>query len=53
MSENTLRHLVAACATAICVLAYFSGWISGQFGWWWTIFAMLVVYGGIISILKH
>jgi hypothetical protein len=53
MSENTLRHLVAICATLICAMAYYSGWVSSDFGWWWTIFGLLIVYGGIISILKH
>ncbi len=53
MSDDTIRHLVATCATLICALAYYSGWISGEFGWWWTVFAVLVVYGGIFKILKH
>lgn len=53
MSDNGMRHSVAFLATLICVLAYYSGWISSKFGWWWTIFGVLIIYGGIYRILKH
>ena len=52
MSDNAIRHLVALCAAIICALAYYSGWISSQFGWWWTIFGLLIIYGGVFSIIK-
>lgn len=46
-----MRHLVAALATIICALAYFSGYFSGQSGWWWTVFGVFVIYGTIFKIL--
>jgi len=52
MSDNAIRHLVALCAAIICALAYYSGWISSQFGWWWTIFGVLIIYGGVFRIVK-
>ncbi len=52
MSDDFVRHIVAFCATLICVMAYYSGWVSSQSGWWWTVFGMFIIYGGIFSILK-
>jgi len=52
MGDNIIRHLVAIAATAVCLLAYYSGFISGIHGWWWTVFAMLIVYGGVYRIIN-
>lgn len=51
MSDNGVRHLVAILATIICLMAYYSGYVSGIFGWWWTVFAMLIIYGGVYKIM--
>lgn len=47
MSDTILRHLVAGLATFICAMAYIAGYVSGEHGWWWTIVAVLIVYGAI------
>ncbi|MFA5061923.1 MAG: hypothetical protein WC526_02155 [Patescibacteria group bacterium] len=52
MSDSAMRHLVCIIASVICLLAYYAGWLSGQFGWWWTAFAILIVYGGVYRILN-
>ncbi|MFH1291645.1 MAG: hypothetical protein ABIH87_00390 [bacterium] len=51
MSDGLTRHLVAVIATIICLMAYYSGYVSGTFGWWWTVFAMLIIYGGVYKII--
>jgi hypothetical protein len=51
MNDTAMRHMVAAIATIICLMAYYSGYVSGIFGWWWTVFGLLVIYGGIYKIL--
>jgi acetyl-CoA carboxylase biotin carboxyl carrier protein len=39
MSDSFIRHIVALIATLICLMAYAAGYVSGGFGWWWTVFA--------------
>lgn len=51
MGEKTVRHLVAALATLIAGLAFFAGYISGGFGWWWTAAALFIVYGFVYRII--
>lgn len=51
MNDKILRHLVSGIATFICLLAYSAGYISGGYGWWWTGFAMLIVYGIIFKVI--
>ncbi len=51
MSDNIIRHMVALLATIICALAYFSGYVSASFNGWWTVFGVLVIYGGIYRII--
>jgi hypothetical protein len=56
MHDSTIRHLVCVIAVIICLLAYYSGYISGRLGWWWTVFAMFIIYGGVYKIIgggKH
>lgn len=52
MSDNSTRHFVAFIITVIALLAFIAGYFSAQFGWWWTAFAILIVYGGIFNALK-
>lgn len=51
MNDTIVRHLVAALATIVTALAYFAGYISGGYGWWWTIFAVLIVYGIMYKLI--
>jgi len=44
MTDKFIRHFIAFVATAICLLIYFAGYISGTLHWWWTVFALIVVY---------
>lgn len=52
MSDNITRHLVAFLATLVALMAYYSGYVSGLLSWWWTVFAMLIVYGGVYKIIN-
>ncbi|MFH2018864.1 MAG: hypothetical protein ABII98_02635 [bacterium] len=51
MSDNFIRHMVAIIATIICLLAYYSGYVSGQNGWWWTSIAVVIIYGGVYKVI--
>ncbi len=51
MTDNFIRHMVAFIATSICLMAYFSGYLSSPYGWWWTAFGVLIVYGGVYRII--
>ena len=51
MNDNAIRHLVAILATLITCLAFYAGYISGTFGWWWTVFGLVIVYGGVYKII--
>ncbi len=51
MNDTIVRHLVAATATIITILAYYAGYISGGYGWWWTVFAALIIYGIVYKII--
>jgi len=53
MGDQIMRHMVAACATLICGLAYYSGYISSKQGWWWTAFGLLVIYGMVYKIIHR
>jgi hypothetical protein len=52
MSDNSTRHFVAFAVTLIAVLAFFGGYFSAGFGWWWTVFAVFIIYGVIFNTLK-
>lgn len=52
MTDNIVRHLVAFMVTFVAGLAYFAGYVSGGFGWWWTVFAVLIVYGIVYSLIE-
>lgn len=51
MTDNSLRHIVAFIATLVCALAYMSGYVSGQHGWWWSVFAVLIIYGIMYKLI--
>ncbi|MEK7644513.1 MAG: hypothetical protein AAB390_04395 [Patescibacteria group bacterium] len=53
MTEKSLRHLIALCMTAICALAYLGGYFSGGQAWWWTSFAVPIVYFIVLKVLHH
>jgi hypothetical protein len=50
-SGSQLRHLVAFLSTLVAALAYYSGYVSGEHGWWWTAFSLAIVYGGVYKII--
>lgn len=52
MPEGMLRHMVAAIGTIICLFAYLAGYYSAPHGWWWTAFAVFIIYGGIYRIVN-
>ena len=51
MTDVSIRHMVAILATLVCLMAYYSGYISGTLGWWWTVFGILIIYGVIYKLL--
>ncbi len=51
MGDTLIRHMVAIIATVICLLAYYSGYVSGQYHWWWTAFGVLIIYGGVYKLI--
>lgn len=44
--------MIAFLATVICLLAFYSGYVSGQHGWWWVAFSLLIIYGGVYKIIN-
>ena len=51
MNDTIVRHLVAFIVTLVVGLAYYAGYISGGFGWWWTVFSILIVYGIVYKVV--
>lgn len=52
MNDASVRYMVALLVTLICLFAYYSGYVSGKFGWWWTVFGALIIFGGAYKIVK-
>jgi CHASE2 domain-containing sensor protein len=52
MSNNSTRHFVAFTITLVAVVSFIAGYLSAEYGWWWTAFAALIVYGGVFKALK-
>jgi len=52
MSENTVRHLISICGTLIAFLAWWAGYVSGGHAWWWTAFAVFIIYAVIYKMLE-
>lgn len=44
MTDQFVRHFVAAVATIMAGLIYFAGYVGGQNNWWWAGFAVIGVY---------
>lgn len=53
LSEDKLKKLIAGLGTAICLLAFAAGYVSGMLGWWITFPLVFVVYFIIMSRLVH
>src|SRR3989344_5898121 len=51
MGDQILRHFIAAGITIMCILAYYAGYVSSSHGWWWTVLAVLIVYGGVYKMV--
>ena len=51
MSDGVLKHLIALCGTVVALLAYIAGYQSGQEGWWWTGFSLIVIYIAIVKLV--
>ena len=51
MNDTVIRHVVSTVATLICLLAYIAGYVSGGYGWWWTVAALLIIYGAVYKII--
>ena len=51
MSENFIRHFVAAIITVACGLIYWAGYVGGQHGWWWASLAVAGVYFIIYNLI--
>ena len=52
MPHKAARHFVAFAIACIAFVSFLAGYFSGQYGWWWTGFAALIVYGGVYSAIK-
>ncbi len=52
MGDQVIRHLVALASTIVCALAYYSGYISGQHDMWWTVFGLVIIYGGVFKLIN-
>lgn len=51
--EIKIRRLISALGTLTCLLAYFSGYISGSHGWWWTsILVAIAMYRIIYHLVE-
>lgn len=42
---------MAIVATLVSAMAFFGGYIAGQYGWWWGAFGLIVVYGAIYKFV--
>lgn len=51
MNDNAIRHMIAALAVIVCLLAYYAGYYSGGRGWWFTVFSLAIVYGGVYKLI--
>ena len=51
MNDKIIRYVVSFVLTGISLVIYYAGYISGAHGWWWTAFAMLIVYGIVYKII--
>ena len=52
MSDDFIRHFVAALGFIIVFLTWFAGYKSGMNGWWWTGFGSIIAYFAVYASLK-
>jgi len=52
MKDNPTRHFVAFIIAMIGLVAFVAGYFAAEFGWWWTGFGVLIIYGGVFKALK-
>lgn len=52
MSESLMRHLIAFLGTAVCVLVFWAGYVSGQNGMWFSALGLVVIYGIIYKLIE-
>ena len=52
MSDNFIRHLISFIGMLVTGLAYFSGYVSGNNGWWWTVFGLGIFYFIIYKLVE-
>jgi hypothetical protein len=52
MSDNFIRHLISFIAMLVAGLAYFSGYVSGINGWWWTVLGLGLFYFIIYKLVE-
>lgn len=52
MGDQIIRHLVALAVTIVCLLAYYAGYVSGAHGLWWTVFSLVIIYGGVFKLVN-
>ena len=50
--EEKIRHLIAVCGTAVGVLVYFFGYMSGRLGWWFSIILLGALYYLIYTLVE-
>jgi hypothetical protein len=51
MSDSVLKHVIALSGTLVCFLAYWAGYQSGQAGWWWAGFSLIIIYAAIVKLI--
>lgn len=44
MGDTFIRHFIALIGLLIAGAIYFTGYISGGLGWWWTAIGLIAVY---------
>lgn len=52
MNNAFVRHFISFCGALVALLAWYSGYVSGGNGWWWTAFGVLVIYLAIYTIIE-
>lgn len=52
MSDSFIRHLVSIAGTLVALLAFVSGYFSGDRGWWWVAFSVVIIYIAIYKLME-
>lgn len=51
MTDNAIRHLIAALGTLATIIVYVIAYYSGVQGWWFTIVTLIGVYAMIFKLV--